>query len=458
MRRAQAQGNNDSAHPVCDVITTTGKRMTNTKQLRQYLLLSLIGVLTVWFLVGCTDTAIGTSESAAPKKSQAEPADLPVPVEVIHPERRTMNAYFETTGRIVAENRVELLSKGVGQCVAVYVEEGDRVQKDQLLAELDNTELLAQINQTRVNVAQAKARLDLAERSLAEGIGPKVERDNAQFAYEQALATLKIQEVNLDHQRIRAPISGIITRKTIVPGMMVTTGMNLFSIVDPTSYVLPISVPERELTRLKEGQQARVTVDSAPDKELTASIRRINPSVDPQSGTIRVTLAFDDAAQEVLRDAAFCRVKLILETREDVLALPKDVILEDNARKYVMVVKAIVQEAKNPEASSGEVQSSPPGEREQNTAKQYIAERAEVQTGLEDSSYVEILDGLSEDAWVVSLGQQTLKAGARVKVTNIQEELLSRVSLSAEEALKVNAEASVLGGGQRQTERLLRRR
>jgi membrane fusion protein (multidrug efflux system) len=161
-----------------------------------------------------------------------------------------------------------------------------------------------------------------------------------------------------------------------------------------------------------------VTIDAHPDHELIATVKRINPSVDPLSGTVKVTLAFGEEAQPFLREAAFARVRLVMETHENALVIPKDTMIEENGRHYVMVVRQDPAVAGNSE-----------------TNPRLIAERVEVKTGLEDSNFVEVVSGIDESTLVVTLGQHTLKPGTAVKITNAADEVMSKVNLSAEEAL-----------------------
>lgn len=380
----------------------------------------------------------GTNGEATEKE-----AAIAIPVEAALPGRSDISAYFETTARIEAETRVEVIPKGAGHCLEVRSDVGKEVKAGETLATLDTDELEAQIRQTRVNVSQQKTSLELAERLLAEGIGAPVERDNARFAFEQAQATLESQELQLRNQTLVSPIDGLVTERGIQPGMLVGSGMRAFTIVDPSSYVLPINLPERELTRLNAGQEAYVSIDSRPGEAYLARIRRINPSVDPVSGTIRVLLDFDDDARPYLREGAFARVKLVMETHVDALVVPKDAILEDNTRTYLMAVREETKE-------EGEVapDSAVPAA--------FRVEKLEVTTGLEDSNSIEIVSGISEDELVVTLGQHTLKQGSLVKVTNARDEILSRANMTAEEALAAAKDRQ--SGGGRSNDRETRRR
>lgn len=389
-------------------------------------------------LAGCGNQVQGIVDTG--DEPEALPAEVLVPIQAALPERSDVSAFFETTARIQAENRVEVVSKGSGIANEVRVREGDRVKEGDILAVLDKSEMEAQINQSRVTVQQNRYQMEKAEEQLERGILSPYEAENARFMYEQAAATLQVQEVQLRNQTIRAPIGGIVTQRMIQQGIVVSPGMPVFSIVDPNSYVLPITPPEKELSRLSEGQQALVTIDSMPDETFRAHVRQIFPTVDPVSGTVRVILEFEPESRERLREAAFARVKLVMETRENVLVVPKDALIQENARDYLMVVDQEFPE-------DGGAESEP----------RMVARRKEVQTGLGDSNNIEITSGISDDSLIVTLGQHTLKAGSAVKITNAEEEIMSRAGLSAEEALSRSEEKRFdLGDGRDRREKLLR--
>lgn len=395
----------------------TDRDIMRTRECLVLAALAAFGVLGA----GCSAPVEGKAPDAPAATTGAD--RILVPVEVRQPARKDISSYFETTTRVQAERRVEVLAKGAGICDRVFFEEGDRVDSGAVLAELDKTELDAQVRQARVTLRQQKTTLEIAERSLAEGIGAPVERDNARFAHEQSQAALEMNEARLAHQTVKAPIGGIITRRSLQEGMLVSPGMPAFTIVDPDSYALPINVPEKELSKLAVGQEARVRVDSLEGEELKASIRRINPSMDPLSGTVKVILEFEESVRPGLRDAAFARVRLVMQTIKDALVVPKDAVVEENARSYLMIAEP---------AAAAEDGAAGPGDGE----PAHVARRVEVEKGLEDSEVVQILSGVSEDSLVVVMGQHTLKPDARVTITSASAEIEARASLSAEEALE----------------------
>lgn len=362
-----------------------------------------------------------------------------VPVEATRPTRGDISSYFETTTRVEAEKHVQVVSEGVGECLEVLVDEGQSVKEGDVLVRLDPKQLEAQIRQTRVNVQQAKFQMDKAEEQQKEGILSPFELENARFAYEQATAMLEMQQLQLENQTILAPISGVVTMRAIQKGQMVATGVPVFRIVDPQSYILPIMPPEKELPRLRLDQTAKVSIDSVSGREFEARVRRINPSVDPLSGTVKVVLDFEDEARQYLREGSFARVKLIMETHANVLMVPKDAIIEENARKYLMVVKEEEPGAPEGTVTGEEAAEAAPAPAEspvdEKKAAKLVAERIEIKTGLADSNNIEVTEGIGDDALVVTLGQHTLKSGSQVKITTAESEIDALASLTADEAL-----------------------
>lgn len=386
------------------------------------------GAIALAGLAGCSPSAKSTVSASNAEK----PAKTAILVEASEPERRDVSEYLTETGTITAENQVEVLAKGTGHCMSILVEEGDLVQKDQVLAELDKAEMETHIRQSEVSLSQQKTTYTRADGGFKQGIISAAERDNARFSFEQAQATLEMQKVQLTYLTIRAPIGGVVTKRALQAGMLVSTGMPVFRIVDPSSFILPIFVTERSLPRLRVGQEARVTIDSSGDREFKAHVRRINPGVDAQTGSIKVILDFDPADYAYLRESAFARYSLVLDTHENVLVVPKDAVVEENARRYVMVAQAPPAQTGTAAPAEG---ATPP------EASKWIAARVEVDTGLEDSNYTEVLTGIDGHTLVITLGQQSVNEGDGIEIGNLEATLKSRGEQSADEALeKVKAE------------------
>lgn len=397
--------------------------------------------LSSWLVLGTLLLAVGCCvqgcDNLNPPTTTEPPKPVVLPVEAGLPTRGEISSYLVTNSRVTAEIVIEVTPEMVEKCTAINVEEGDRVTKGQILAELDKKDMQSQIEEAESQVRTQRIQCERAKKLADEGLGPKADYDTAKLNLDQAESQLKRLKLQLSDLTIRSPITGIVTSRELQVGQLVSSGQPIFRIVDPTSYMLIINPPEQQLANLKVGQTAEVTIDAIKNEVFEARVRKINPNVDPASGTVKVTLDFDQETMTRLRDQAFARVKLVLETHSNALLVPKDVVVEENARKYLFILS---DEDGNPVKTSGGTEG---GSSEEDSAtaadadqeETFIAKRVEIETGLEDSDFVEILSGVDEDTRIITLGQQNLKPGTRVRVTNAEAELRSKAGLSAEEAL-----------------------
>lgn len=400
----------------------------------------------------------GGRNSKRPEDKKAP--EVIIPVEAALPGQGDISAYYETTARVEAERKSDISAESVGECIKVFAEEGDTVKTGQILAELDKDEAEAAVSQAEVDVRKSQLDLERAVTSLAAGLISQSEHDTTEFAHEQSEKRLDSQKIQFANLTIRAPFDGLITTRNIRQGALVSSGTPAFHIVDPSSYMLTIAPPERELSRLHVGQIAEVTIDALQDEEFTATVRRVNPSVDAATGTIKVVLDFDDETKQKLREAAFARVKLIMETHENALLVPKDSVVEENSRRYIYVIREFEEPEATEDEAGEETESDEETDTEDGASKRqvlatvkdeldteeasgtpedepvWVAERMEVTIGFEDSDHFEILSPLTPSDRLVTNGQHTLKPGSKVKVTNLAEAFLETDGMTTDEALE----------------------
>jgi len=399
--------------------------------------------------IGACDASFGPARGAGRGGAAGiiDTPDILVPVEITQPRRGDIASYFETTSRVEAERRVDVAAKSSARCTKRYAEVGDRVAAGDILAELDKAEAQANYNQTAVQMRQNQTAYEVAKSQFEQGLGPKVEMENARYAYEQSLATLETQKIHLENLTVRAPISGIVTARTIQEGMLVSAGQTVYSIVDPSSFIIAISPPERELPRLEVGQRAKITIDALRGREFDASIRRINPSVDPVSGTIKVILDFDEDLRDRLHESAFARVKLVMATMRNVLLIPKEAIVEEDARQYVFLARQPDRAARETADSDALVEQHLAAPKDELPPAEYEAVRVAIRTGLEDADRIQVMGQLTEDDYLIVNGQHTLRDGARVRITNLRDAIHARDDLPADQALAEAVAAREAGSG-----------
>lgn len=380
--------------------------------------------LAIAVLTGCGSDLEAKQKSDDDRDKRPE---VVVPVEVTSPFRGNISSYFETTARVEAERRADVAAEAGGRCVAILAEIGDRVEKGQILAELKADEARAALRQAEVAAEKARTQFERARAQLAEGHGTAVERDNARFTYEEAMATLEVRRVALENLTIRAPIDGILTERNLNVGGYVQSGAKAFSVVDPDSFMLAINPPEKELPRLEVGQRAIVRIDALRGRRFMATVRRIDPAVDGESGTVRVILDFKPEERAEIPHAAFARVDLEMETRQNVVLVPKDAVLEDNGRTVLFVIREA--DAEDLEQESGKEQGG------EGLGRRAKAERVPIMLGLQDDKNVQAIGPITPEDEIVINGQYSLNDGAAVRVVRLDEALQQNADMDADTAL-----------------------
>jgi membrane fusion protein (multidrug efflux system) len=209
-----------------------------------------------------------------------------VPVEVAEVVRRSISSFVETNGTLEAENEVDLVARTSGPIVELLVEEGDLVQKDQLLARIDDEEIRSQVEISEVALNEARLSFERAEQLKQENLISPEEHEQAQSRFETAEAQLEGNRVLLGFTEIQAPFTGLIVVRYIDFAQQMSPNAPLFRLSDFTPLLCPIQIPERDLSKVRLEQRAYLTFEAWPDERFEASVLRISPVVDAATGTV----------------------------------------------------------------------------------------------------------------------------------------------------------------------------
>lgn len=319
--------------------------------------------------------------------------EAPVPVEMARVEIRDLPTYLASTATLEAEKNAEVVAKISGQIREILVEEGDRVREGQVLARLDG-----QAEQVALEEAAARAGMlqrdfertkSLRERDLAS----EKDMSNVQSQWEQAEAQRKGRALDVEYTRITAPFAGRVSRRMVAPGQNVSPGTALFSVVDPEPLLANIYLPEKDVARIRIGQEVRVSPDTEQGPEYRGTVLRISPVVDERTGTLKVTCQIGEtmSAAEAgrtewpLRPGSFVRVKLQTGVRNGAFVLPKRALVSEGGSNYVY------------KAVADSVMKTP------------------IMIGATDDRVIEVVSGLEAGDEVVTVGQGGLRSGAKVR-------------------------------------------
>ena len=346
-----------------------------------------------------------------------EEKTVPVEVEVVSPG--SIEETIELTGWIKANQIVDIASKVAGRVESlsvlldrsdsVAVEEGVSVKKGQQLAIIDHDVYLAQLVAAQAGIRAKEVELADAERekkrviALYEG-GSATEqsRDKAMTAAELAAASLsltranlELAQINLRESMIVSPIDGIVTAKHIDEGNLIRSGDQIVTIADMKTVRVIVAATEKYGAQITVGMPAKIKVDAFAERTFGASVHSIHPALDAQTHTIQVEIRLDND-ELLLKPGMFARVTLITKRKDNVVVIPRDIVLGGKIDKhYVYVVEG---------ASAGK-----------------IARKHFVEIGIEQADRYEITNVLKEGETLVVNGMNYLADGMGVEVVRIED-------------------------------------
>jgi membrane fusion protein, multidrug efflux system len=267
-------------------------------------LLLLVSMLP-WFSCGNTsvpDTAAAAAPTASPDANK--PPSVP------------KDDSFVATGPLVVEHQVDVTAQREGVIVSLAVDSGGRVRQGQVLGQLDDRQVSADLEGARAKTRSAQADLKnwQAEAKVLEAdlqraqkmwdaqLITKEQLDHARYKAESdqwdvkragemlvnAQDTERSLELEFEKTRIRAPFSGIVARRYVRVGQQVAHGDRLFWVTETSPLHVKFALPERYLSKIQKGNILEVRAASNPDKQHKAKIVQISPVVDPSSATIEV--------------------------------------------------------------------------------------------------------------------------------------------------------------------------
>lgn len=359
-----------------------------------------------------TLAACGGNNPAANVTDSARSA---VPVETAAATQQSITANYSGTATLEAVGEAQVVAKTSGIVLKIVVEEGTRVEKGQLLAQLDADTANNKLAQATATLRKAQASYDKAEKGLALKITPKADYDSIHYDLENQKAVVAGAQLDLSYTRIVAPISGVIAKRSIKVGNLVQVNQALFDIVDLDPLQAVLNVPERDLDTLKAGQSVRMRVDALSGKTFDGVIARIAPVVDAASGTFRATCEFRDGTR-TLKPGMFGRIEVAYDQRHDALVVPRNAIAEEDGETSVFVLEPAPVKPATPDKTKGKPGNAVAAEAKAPAAPLFVAKRRVVKVGYAEADRVEVREGLAAGERVITLGRNAVRDGTEVQV------------------------------------------
>ncbi len=318
---------------------------------------------------------------------RSEPA---ISVEIGEVAREPISSFYSTSATLRADRQATVIARTRGVVERLAVEEGDRAAMGRPLAYLEDDE--QKIAAARAETTEEAARREherlsgLYERGLVSVDEYEASRRDA----EDAGHALELARLELSRTVIRAPVAGIVVTRHLDVGATVSDGTPVYDLADVDPLYADVNIPERHVTRLRPGQQVRLTADATGER-ATAVIERIAPAVDPATGTVKVTVAVE--GESSLRPGAFVRVDIVTDTHEKALVVSRSALVAEGRRWHLYRLEDDNQ----------------------------TVEQVEVELGFESGDRIELASTVGEKAAiapgdrVVVLGAPALSDGATVR-------------------------------------------
>lgn len=366
----------------------------NFKDRRVKILLGLCVLLAVVVAYRIFDNIQTNKERAARINKGRE-----VAVETSMPKRVTIQPELIFSGSLDPEWQAEVAPKVDGRIERVFVKEGDKVTKGQVLAVLEQVDIDAEVLKARAEYIEAKTNLRKTARDLeryeklfqAGAVSEQTVDDyrfaheNAEAQLEAALGTLRGKESSLSGTEILAPADGIIAKRYFQEGYYAKAGNVLFAVADISTLKTVINVPEGNIDGVAVGNEARIILPAFANREIIGKITSIAPVADLPAHTFSTEVSVENT--EGLRAGVFATVRLVGEPKDNVLTIPMHAIVMRDDQKTVYVV-----------------------DEENKVSRRVLA------IGYSNEEYAEVLSGLKGDEIIVTRGQNKLREGSKIKL------------------------------------------
>ena len=247
-----------------------------------------------------------------------------------------------SAGLISTENESKLSFKTGGIISGIYVKEGEDVNKGQLLASLDLTEIDAQVSQAKNNLAKAKRDLDRGQRLLKDSAATLEQIQNLQTAFDLADENFRIASFNRQFSTIRANTSGKVIKKFVNEGELINAGMPVLAINSAASndWIVKIGLPDVDWVRVKKGDRAKIYTDAYPDDFFEGDLNVINEGADLINGLYQAEVRVKPGNRK-LASGLFAKVQIIPSAKRSLQRVPIESIVEGHGKRaFVFIVKS----------------------------------------------------------------------------------------------------------------------
>ena len=303
------------------------------------------------------------------------------------------NHFTSFQGTVKTMKNINVYPEMPGQLLEVLVVEGQKVEKNQVLARIDDGGLLAQLAQAKSQLVLAETLFNRQERLWSQNIGSEIQFLQAKTQFESAEKAVDALSLQAEKSVVRAPFDGTVDQIFKEPGTIVAPGMGseLFRVVNIDEVYVEVDVPETHITSISEGSKVRVNL-SAIGEEIDARISRVSKVINPSNRSFTVEIPLENKS-------GFIRPNLMAS-----------VAINDYSNKSaIMIPQSVVSENAEGQQYCFALEKSTEG---------YIAKRLIIETGKTSKDFIEVLEGVEKGALLITEGAKKVSDNQPVKWLN----------------------------------------
>lgn len=270
----------------------------------------------------------------------------------INASANTSASVLDASGYVTARMQATVSSKITGKVLEVFIEEGMFVEKDQILAQLDDSTVKAELNFAETQLREAQRVFDRTLELRKDNLASQASLDAAESQLDGLKARLEISKQIVSDMKIRAPFSGVVINKAAQPGEMISpvsagggfTRTGIGTIVDMNSLEVEVDVNESYINRVQSGQPAITNLNAYPEWDIESEVIAIIPTADRNKATVKVRIGLLDKDQRILPDMG-AKVSFLKEKEEEKLDLidgvivPSSAIVKEGNSAYLFIIK-----------------------------------------------------------------------------------------------------------------------
>ena len=273
-------------------------------------------------------------------------------VKEINQNDTSISSILDASGYVTARRQATVSSKITGKVLKVFIEEGDVVKEGQLLAQLDDSTYVAEMNYAEAQFKEAKRVFDRTYELIEGQLASQASLDAARASMDSLEALYTVRKQFVSDMQVRAPFGGVVVYKAAQPGEMVSpvsagggfTRSGICTIVDMDSLEVEVDVNEAFINRVVAGQPAVANLNAYPKWDIPAKVIAIIPTADRNKATVKVRIGFLEKDERVLPDmgarVSFLRKveKVEKQAKKEGVMVPLNSVGEIDNTSYVLIV------------------------------------------------------------------------------------------------------------------------